>query len=166
MNIDTLQKIVFFIVVALAQVLVLNHIHLLGVATPLMYVYFVILFRRNYSRVSILLWSFLLGSVIDIFSNTTGAAAGAMTLLGILQPYLLMPFIQRDSDNDMEPSISTLGFAPFCYFTFISTLIYSIVFFSLEMFSFFNMLLWGECILGSTIITFVLIIVIDNLRSR
>lgn len=166
MNIDTLRKIGFFILVALVQVLVLNHIHLLGVATPLMYVYFVQLFRRNSSRVSILLWSFTLGLVIDIFSNTQGAAAGAMALLGLLQPYLLIPFIQRDSDNDLEPGISTLGFAPFCYFIFISTLIYSTVFFSLEMFSFFNILLWGECILGSTILTFVLIVVIDNLRRR
>ena len=66
------------------QVLVMNHVHLLGYATPLIYVAFLLYFPLNTSRVEILLWSFALGLTIDIFSNTPGIASSAMTLTGMV----------------------------------------------------------------------------------
>ena len=38
------------------------------------------------------------------------------------------------------------------------------VFFTLEMFSFFNFLKWLECVLGSTVLTVALIMAVDSLR--
>ena len=49
----------------LAQALVFNYIHLFGYATVLLYVYFVVMFPRNYPRWAILLWSFFLGLSAD-----------------------------------------------------------------------------------------------------
>lgn len=43
-------------------------------------------------------------------------------------------------------------------------LIFCIVFFTLEMFSFFNILFWLECVGGSTILTYLLILAIENVR--
>ena len=95
MNIDFLKRLLLFIVLLLVQVLVLNHIHLFDYATPLLYIYFVISFNRNYPKWTILVWSFLLGLSIDIFANTPGVAASSMTLLGLLQPYVLE--LRRDT---------------------------------------------------------------------
>ena len=78
---DIFKKTILLILFSLVQVLVCNQIHLFGFATPLVYVYFVILFQRNYPKWAILLWSFSLGLLIDVFSNIPGVAAGAMTLL-------------------------------------------------------------------------------------
>ena len=50
MNVELMKGLVAFIVVLLAQALVLNHIHLFGCATPMVYVYLVLLFRRGYAR--------------------------------------------------------------------------------------------------------------------
>lgn len=164
MNVDILKKILWLLVLALAQVLVLNHIQLFGCATPLLYVYFVMLFRRNYPRWSVLVWSFVLGLIIDVFSNTPGVTCGSLTFLALVQPYLLMPFIPRDSAEDLEPGMRTLGVAQFSYYSFFLVFIYCLVFFTLEMFNFFNWLLWVECVAGSSLLTFILILVIENVR--
>lgn len=50
MNVDTLKKILWLLC-SLVQVLVLNHVHLFGVATPLLYIYFIIIFQRNYPQI-------------------------------------------------------------------------------------------------------------------
>jgi len=116
MNVDFFRRLLLYIVLILAQVLVLNHIHLFGYATPLLYIYFVISFRRNYPKWAILLWSFMLGLTVDGFSNTPGVAASAMTLVGLIQPYLLELFMQRDSEDDFQPSIRTgTGFGAICF---------------------------------------------------
>lgn len=165
MVVDFLRKLFLCVVFCLVQVLVLNHIHLFGFATPLLYTYFVLMFRRGYPRWGILLWSFTLGVMLDTFSNTPGIASASLTLLGALQPYFLAPFIPRDSVPDMLPSMRTLGFLPFCYYTAILAFFYSLVFFSLEMFSFFNWKYWMECVFGSMVLTMALILAIDNVRS-
>lgn len=164
MTIDLLQRVVAFVVLVVVQALVLNHIHLFGVATPLFYVYFVLLFRRNHPKWIILLTSFLLGLCIDVFSNTPGLAAASTTFIAVLQPYILEPFIPRDSDENLKPGIRTLGIGRFVYYTVFMVFLYNIVFFSLEAFNFFNWLQWLLCICGSTLLTVVLILVVENLR--
>ena len=92
MAIDTLRRALVFVVLCLVQALVFNHIHLFGYATILLYVYFVVMLPRNYPRWAALLWSFALGLSVDMFTNTPGMAAAALTLTGFLQPYLLQLF--------------------------------------------------------------------------
>ena len=84
MNVDFLKRLLWFLVLIVAQVFVLNHIHLFAVATPLLYVYFVLLFPRNYPQWAILLWGFLMGVIIDTFSNTPGVASGALTFIAVM----------------------------------------------------------------------------------
>ena len=137
MTSDLINRIVTFLVFLVVQVLVLNHIHLFGVATPLLYVYFVLLFRRNHPKWAILMWSFFLGLCIDVFSNTPGVAAGSMTLVALFQPYVLEPFLTRDSEDNLKPGMR-----------------------------FFNWMQWLLCISTSTLLTVVLILVIENLRRQ
>ena len=166
MKIEVVRQLFTFIILCLAQVLVLNHINILGCATPLLYVYFIMMFRRGYPKWGILLWSFCLGLCVDIFSNTPGVAAASATLLGLLQPYLLNLFTQRDSADDMKPSMKELGVTRYVYYTVICVVVFHLAFFTLESFSFFNLEPWGKNIGGSSALTAVLIIVIENVRKR
>ncbi len=166
MNLKFLKGILLFVILLLAQVLVLNHIHLFDCATPLLYVYVVLLFRRNFPRWGILLVSFLMGLLVDIFSNTPGVAAASMTFLGFLQPHVLMMFLNRDSAEDLQPSMKTFGFAKFLYYAAILVVVYCVVFFTVETFSFFNWLQWLECVGGSAALTVLLVLAIENLRKR
>ena len=54
----------------------------------------------------------------------------------------------------------------YVYFSLILTFIYCIVFFTVEMFSFFNWGQWILCIITSTALSAVLILVVDNLRKK
>lgn len=166
MNIDILKQVGVFIVLCLAQPLVLNHIHLFDCATPLLYVYMVLLFPRRYPKWAILLWSFAMGVVIDTFSNTPGVATGALTLVGAIQPYYLEAFMQRDSVDNLKPSIVELGFSKYAAYSFVLVFIYCLAFFTLETFNFFDWQRWLELVLGSTILTFILIITIDSVRRK
>lgn len=166
MVIDTLKRFVAFVALCLAQALVLNHIHLFNVMTPLLYVYFVIAFPRNYPKWAILLWSFFLGLCIDMLSNTPGMASGALTLVGAIQPYLMELFVPRDSIENLKCSAHTLGWAKFSLLAFLLTFILCLAFFTLEMFSFFNWQHWLLCISTSTVLTLVIILALENFRTE
>lgn len=165
MSIDQVKRLSLFVILLLAQGLVLNHIHLFDCATPLLYIILVLHFRRNQSRWSALLWSFSLGLCVDVFANTPGVASASMTLIGLVQPYLFELFVPRDSAEDLEPSIRTIGVTSYFWYSFIMVLAYCIVFFTLETFNFFNWVQWLECIGGSTLITFLLVMVLENFRK-
>lgn len=166
MSLDFIRKLCLFVLFVLVQTLVLNHVHLFNVATPLLYVYFVVMFSNSYPRWAVLLWSFAMGLSIDTFSNTPGMAAASLTLVGVLQPYILTPFIPRDSGDNFSPSISSLGFTKFFYYLLALVFIFCVSFFSLEMLNFFNWLYWVECVFGSMALTVILILVLENLRGK
>lgn len=161
---DMVNKIIFFVVVCLVQVLILSHVHLFGVATPFFYVYMLLLFRRGYPLWSMMLWCFFMGLVVDMFSNTPGMASFCMTLMAVCQPRLLDLFVPRESGEEIEPTVKTLGTTKFAWYTTLVTFAYCVCFFTLEMFSFFDILHWIGCVVGSTLLTVVLIMVIENVR--
>lgn len=160
-----IRKLFFFVVVVLVQVLVCNNIHLFDYAMPMIYIYFLMLFRRDYPRWGILLWCFALGLTLDTFSNTPGVASASATLIGFLQPYIFAPFIQRDNLDDMVPDMRSMGFSKFAVYSLVIVFIYCLVFYSLEMFSFFNWMEWLLSIGGSTALTYILILIIENFRK-
>ena len=155
-----------FVVLLLVHVLVLNHVWLLGVATPLLYVYFSITFPRNTEKGEVLVWCFLLGLIIDIFSNTPGLAAASLTLIGMVQVYLVELFIPRDSAENLEVSAATLGWEKFSMLSGILTLLFCLVFFILEAFNFFDWQLWLLRTICSTALTLVLMLAIESVRSK
>jgi rod shape-determining protein MreD len=166
MNTEILKRLLAFVVLCLVQALILNRIRLFGFATPLLPIYFIITFHRGYPKWGILLWSFLLGLILDTFSNTPGVTAASTTFAALLQPYLLETFVPRDSPDDIESSVRSLGWGKFATLSFFLVLIYMVVFFTIEAFNFFNWQQWLMCIGGSTVLTYLFILVIENLRSK
>ena len=112
-----------------------------------------------------LVWCFLMGLSIDAFSNTPGLATSSMTLMGLLQPYLLELYVPRDAEEDMKAAASTLGFGKFVAMASIMVVIYCVVFFTLEAFSFFNWLHWLKSIGGSVLLTLVFVITLESVRK-
>ena len=161
MSADFLKRLGWFALFFLAQVVVLGRIHLFHYATPLLYVYFVTTFPRNHEKWAVLVWSFLLGLLIDIFSNTPGLAAASLTLIAAIQPYYLELYVPRDSADNLKPSLMTLGPVKYAYYIIPLVLFHCLLFYSLEMFTFYNAFYWMMCVAGSTIITLVLIFTIE-----
>lgn len=146
------------------QALLLGHIHILGVATPLLYVYLALLFPKTYPRWAQLLLCFAMGLSVDMFANTPGLATISMTLIGFIQPYLLNLYLSEEDNHDLMPGFSTLGFTKFATYATILVAIYCMVFFSLEAFSVINWMEWMLSIAGSMVLTLMFIFTIDSVR--
>lgn len=166
MMIESFYRLALAVILCLAQVLILNQIWLFGVATPLLYVLFVITFHRNFPKWQILIWSFALGLVIDVFSNTPGLAVGILTLMALLQPYLLELFVPRDSVENLEVKAATLGWKNYTLLTVILTGLYSLLFFAIEAFNFFDWQQWLLRSIGSALLTIGMILTIETIRSK
>ena len=166
MSLDLIKRLALFFVLCVVQILFLNHIRLFGVATPMLYILFVITFHRNTPKWVMLLWSFALGLAIDVFSNTSGLAAGSMTLIAFIQPYLLELFIPRDSIDELQISAATLGTGRYLTFSTILTVIYCLVFFVLEAFSFYDWGHWLTCAGSSALLTMIIIMSIETVRKE
>ncbi len=110
-----LSRIGWFLLLLLLQVLVFNHIHIMGYATPMPYVYFLLILPSDTPRWLYILLGFLLGVLIDIFGNTPGMAAATMTAIGLITPLLFNLFGPRDRDKDdnILPSMRTMERWPF-----------------------------------------------------
>ena len=147
MNNDFIRLPLLFAALCALQVFVFNHVQLFGVAMPLFYVYFVIAMRKGMAKWAMLVWAFVMGITLDIFANTPGVCAASLTLAAMAQPSLLELFVTREGD-----------------YVALFVVAYCMVFFTLEMFSFFNFLKWLECVLGSTVLTVALIMAVDSLR--
>lgn len=149
----------------LLQALVLNRIHLFNCATPLLYVYFVLLFPNNMPRWMGLPFAFILGIAIDSVTNTPGLAAFSLTLTAFIQSYLLPLYLDKeDSISTFNPSIASMGWMKYMSYSLVLTIVFILTYFSLEAFNFYHWLHWLMSVAGSWLLTFVLIITIDCVK--
>ncbi len=149
----------------LLQVLICNHIHLFGVATPQVYLALLLYFSANSSRISILLWSFAIGLVVDIFDNTPGMAAASMTFVGFILPSLLRSIQTKDRTEDTRITLSEMGLQRFLAYVLILSLIHCFLYFMLEAFTFQLSLITILSIIGSTLLTALFVLLLELCRS-
>lgn len=161
------MRFIFYIIVfALLQALLLNHIHIFGVVTPLLYVYYALLFPRGYAKWAQMVLCFIMGISVDMFTNTPGLAAASMTFIGMLQPYFLELYLKKEDEPDFKPSLANMGFMRYLSYVFFITLIYCVIFFSLEAFTFLHWVEWLEAVFGSLLLTVTSIMIIDSTRKK
>lgn len=151
---------------AILQALVLGRIHLFQYATPLLYIYFVLMYRRDMSHWLGLILAFSLGILIDSAANTPGVASASLTLIAFLQPYWLALFMDKETAPDFQPTAKAMGWGKYLTYATVLTLIYHLVFFSLEVFTFYNWVFWLSCIGASFALTMLLIVVIELCRYK
>jgi len=166
MKLEWIYVLVSFLTLLFVQVLVCNHIHILGYATPLLFAYFPLSARRGAPKWLILLLCFALGMGVDVFANTPGVAAASMTLMGFIQPYVLEAFVSNDDTEDLKPTFRTLGTSKYLLYSSILIVVHNIAFYAIEVFNFFNTVQWLISFGASTILTLLLVWVIENLRRN
>jgi len=86
MNSTLLVNIFRFILLLAVQIVIFNNMNFLGFIMPLPYMLFIILYPVNGNRTGLLLSSFLLGLIMDVFSNSGGVHATACLTLAYLRP--------------------------------------------------------------------------------
>ena len=161
-----LPRVLWIIGLILAHTLVFNHIHLMGYATPMPYVYALIILPHGTARWIYVVLGFCIGIVIDTLSNTVGAAAAALTLVGLVTPLLLRTFTPDDKlEEEFTPSIKTMQWEGFLKLAVVVTLIHTLVFFLLETFSLFDAIEILIKVGSSTALTVIFMMTFEKLRN-
>ena len=162
-----LKRLLLLVLFLALQVLVLNHVQILGYATPMVCVYFILLFPLGTPRWQILTWGFLIGLLQDIFTNTPGMNAASLTLVAMIQPAILKTFSSRDTEDNEEslpPSAGTMDWSHFLRYVAVAVITQQIVFYLLEAFSFFNLLEILINIGGGSLMSFFFIWALEGVR--
>jgi len=154
-----------FIALLLVQVVVCNNINFLGYINPYIYIVFIFLFPIRDSRIVLLLISFLLGMLVDMFSDSGGVHAAAAVTLAYARPLLLkMSFGMLYEHQSVKFSNTDIG--SLITYVGLGTLLHHFILFSLEVFNISNILLILKKTLFSGIFTIILSILIIVLFSR
>jgi len=154
-----------FIVLILAQVLICNHINLLGYINPYIYIIFILLFPIRAYRIPLILISFFLGLIIDIFSDSLGVHAASSVVLAYARPLMLKTAFGVKYEYQTVKIEDTAKGNLLLYILF-AVIVHHAILFSLEIFSFSKSILILKNTAFSTIFTTVISLLIILLFNR
>lgn len=163
--VDVFREIFLFVLLVLLQVLVFNHVTLFGVASPLIYVYFVIKLPFGRNRFYVILLSFLMGLIIDIFLNTPGVNAAAITIVATLRVIIAPLFYPKNELDIIVPSIRGNSGA-FIKYTLTMVLLHHTLLFLIDALTLFDITKTVIRIGSSVLLTTILLLSIDSLFYR
>lgn len=166
MSKTVLQYIALFIVLLLVQVLICSHVVLFQVAVPFVFFYFIVRLPLSMSLNWQYTLAFLLGFLVDIFSDTPGVNALSCVLLTAVRKPVFYAYVQRDDKvKDIIPTIGKLG--PWTYIKYLLTLcvIYCLLCFSIEYFSFADVKEIAIHSAASALFSFGLLLGLDSLMT-
>jgi rod shape-determining protein MreD len=164
-----LQYIIRFVLLILVQVFVLNQIPPLHqYFTPLVYYIFILWLPFTIGRTQLLIVSFLTGLALDFFTKTPGMHAAACVLVGYIRPFIVNLIVpQRGVEfNYREPSVASLGNVQYMIYVVVLTLLHHGMLFTIQAFQFGNILYLIFKTLGASIISFLLILIVEIIFAR
>jgi rod shape-determining protein MreD len=164
MNNVTTINTVRFILLVLAQSLVLNNINFLGYINPYIYILFIILFPIKNNRMLFIFLSFLLGLSVDLFLDSGGVHAAACVTIAYVRPLILKFSFGMIYEHQTIKFSNTEFGQRLTYFSII-IFIHHLLLFSLEIFNASNILLILKKTLFSGIFTILLCLLITVLFS-
>lgn len=165
---NILRGLFYFVVFVVIQIWVLNNIHFLRIATPFLYLYFIIKLPVGISQTQVVFFSFLAGLTIDTFTNTPGMHAAACTLAGFIREPLIRFFMGKDLPEGIYPSYKTFGFGGFFRYVVAFVVLHHVALFLLESLTFFDPVFLIVRIAASAVMTTLLICTVEafNIESQ
>lgn len=165
MLISYLHQTLRLIGLVLLQVLILNNVHIMGYATPFLYIYLILKFESETSRNGLMLWAFVIGLAIDIFSDTPGMNAAATVALAFARPLLLRLFVPRDTLDNIVPSTRSMGVTSFLKYVIAAVVLHHTLLLSIEFFSPAHIGTLLLRITTSALLTIICIIAIEGVKK-
>ncbi|MDR2816242.1 MAG: rod shape-determining protein MreD [Proteiniphilum sp.] len=165
MKLSYIYEIALFTALILLQVLLLNRISLFGIATPVLYVYFLLKLPLGRNLYYVITSAFLMGLIIDIFLNTPGMNAAAITIVAAFRKNITGLFFEKEGYDDFVPCINTAA-GPFVQFAIFMTLLHLTLLLFIESFTLFNLKNTLLRIVTSSVVSIPLIIALDSLMFR
>lgn len=165
---NILRGLFYFVVFVAIQIWVLNNIHFLRIATPFLYLYFIIKLPVGAPQAQVVFFSFLAGLTIDMFTNTPGMHAAACTLAGFAREPLIRFYMGKDLPEGIYPSYKTFGFGSFFRYALTLVVIHHLALFLLESLTLFDPVFLAIRVAASTLMTTLLICTVEafNIESQ
>lgn len=159
MNSSLFFNLFRFIILLSLQVIVFNNINLFGFISPFPYILFIILYPVNGNKSGLLVTSFLLGIILDMFSNSGGIHTTACLFLAYFRPSIFKFAFGVSYEYQTIKLNDTLTPERFS-FLLVAVVLHHLVLFIFEAFQF--SLLWDILIrtLLSSIVTLIICIII------
>lgn len=158
MNSTLLLNIARFLLLLAAQILIFNEMDFYGYVNPYPYILFILLYPVNGNKFGLLLASFFLGIVMDMFCDSGGVHAAACVVLAYVRP-TFFKFSFGVSYEYQTVRINDKLTPERFSFLLISVLTHHIILFSLEIFKFSFILNILLRTLLSTVFTLILCII-------
>lgn len=160
-----LTGFVRFISLLLAQVLVFNHLNILGSINPMVYILFFYWYPVQENRSALLGTAFLLGFCVDLFSDTMALHTAASLTTAFFR-IALMRFVFGVNLEFQNFRISNSTRVQQSSFLALLIVIHHLAFFSLEIFSLSNLLLILKRVVFTGVSTFIFATLLAALFAR
>ncbi len=164
-----LKNIIRFLLFILVQVYILNQIPPLHqFIVPYIYFLYILWLPFNLGRFPLLIIAFLFGLSLDYFTGTMGLHAAACSLIAYIRPFLLSLLIPKESTEQsyVEPSLSSMGWAPYSLYISLLTFLHHFYLVLLEWLQFGDFVYFLGKITATTGISLLLIFITEMLFSR
>jgi rod shape-determining protein MreD len=135
MNSTLLVNIFRFLLLLAIQIVVFNNMNFYGYISTFPYILYIILFPVNGNKTALVVSSFILGLVLDMFSNSGGVHATACLILAYFRPYVFKFSFGLSYEYQTVKLNDVLTPERFS-FLLIATLLHHLVLFTLEAFEF------------------------------
>ncbi|KIC03984.1 rod shape-determining protein MreD [Flavobacterium sp. JRM] len=159
MNSALLINVSRFILLLAVQIIIFNNMNFLGYISPFPYILYIILYPVNGNKSGLIVSSFLLGLIMDMFCNSGGIHATACLILAYYRPYIFKFSFGLSYEYQtikLNDSLTPERFS----FLLVSVLLHHIILFTLEAFQFNFLLDVLLRTLFSTIFTIITCIII------
>lgn len=166
MTSNTLKHIRNFVLLTAVQVLILGRIHLFGYATAYVLLIFILKMPRHTKTSELLIWGFIGGLTVDIFSNTPGINSAAMTAISFLRNYILATFTHKGMPDDFVPGVKTIKWGGYITYALLCTGTFYTILFLLELFTISNPGTLIASILSSTLLTMLFVAVMELFTGK
>lgn len=131
-----LANIVRWMILLLAQILLLRNLSLYNMATPFLYILFLLLLPFGIPNILLYIIAFATGLTLDAFYDTLGVHAAACVMLVFVRILFISVTVSRDGFDEPEPTLGNMGFKWFILYALLCIFSHHIVLFLLETFRF------------------------------
>ena len=163
------KNIFRFVIFILMQVYILCQIPPLHqFITPYLYFLFILWLPFSISRLGLLVVAFSLGITLDYFLGTPGLHTAPCVLIAYLRPFLINILISQEGAelNYAEPSIKSMGFAPYGLYILVFTFIHHFYLVLIEWLSFGNFIYFLGKVTATTGVSLLLIFITEMMFFR
>ena len=160
-----MKRVKLFFWVIFFQIFILNNIQFSGYINPYYYIIFILTISNKTSKSTALLLAFLIGFIIDVFSNSYGIHSFASVLIAYLTPIWITK-LDRIKDSEERIEINKLSMRKFLILSASLVLIHHFTLFLLESFPFKNMFYIIQSTFISAFFTLILLIIHKSFSAK